>query len=181
MTGKRRELKVASVRLAHHRGDDSLKARRWLQVAAAMLALTLVVSCGRTSTDDNARAVAATPLRAWQPLTPTSSASVRLNLGEDCATTGATGCKSLLCVHTKSMPSQGHFCSRPCLTDSDCPERWVCAGSSFDSVAHYCVPPEDWVARTVRARPGSRSIRVLTSRSLTQAEVVEASSDGGAR
>lgn len=78
-------------------------------------------------------------------------------LGEECVTYGLSECESGLCFHAAADPSKGHVCSRSCVTDEACPDRWTCQSIHPSPGSAFCVPPKDWAPKAVTVRVSGAS------------------------
>jgi len=77
--------------------------------------------------------------------------------GEACDKAGKSDCKSKLCIHYKSAPSDGWVCSRACQQDEDCPDLWRCVAITSPAEGNqYCVPPADWTPSAAADRAAAQ-------------------------
>ena len=94
-------------------------------------------------------------VRAYAPLTATAT---RSELGEDCAISGQSDCKTGFCLHVSTRVDEGYFCSIECDDETPCPQAWVCTQLVGLGTA-YCTPPGDWKSGKAVARPKVARVR----------------------
>jgi hypothetical protein len=117
-----------------------------------LLVLTfVVVGCDGSSQGRVARSSDAPPPPVFGEHKLSASSGSALLVGEDCTASGASSCKSGVCLHTLHDRNAGYFCSQSCDDEAACPTRWQCVQTHPSSEGRLCIPPQGWVATAVTA------------------------------